>query len=512
MAIKTHTESRWIVPLVVMLCYFIIKGTTAPIGDFGNYYYASHLLLTGNWGTWIYDPATFNLAVYKAGQRDSFLNYAPVPPLSAIIYLPLSVFDSATAKVFWNSVNGLLLLLALHRLQRHFNVTHWLLWFTPILFFTPIRNTIYEGQSYFLLLFLLSEGLIRYTKQQTWKAAFLWAFCIHLKISPAFILLFLAFEKNWKSLLSLLAASALLLFISLPALGTETWSNYILHILPRLFNGEINNTYAINYQGMQVLLKRLFVPDLMHNPNAAYNNPDAYYKLTWLFHLLIYALAVSCSFTKIKPGAKFSIWLMCSLLVSGYGNSFSLILLVLPLFGLHEYLLKDNSRIMGAALLLLLLSNIPVAQLIKLPVVLQFPRLYILLAAFLFCTWWIRPNIKPLFFILVLPALLLPVDPGKYTQNYFLPKEEHLLTYDFKLQHDSLVMNVFDASGPKQKSILLPFSLRSVKDLTPAYRGMVAPKLVNDSIVLYLSDQNRGVGFYTLRHTLLDALPGLYKQ
>ncbi|MES2691546.1 MAG: glycosyltransferase family 87 protein, partial [Bacteroidota bacterium] len=488
--------------------YFIVRSAALPIGDFGNYYYASKFLLHGRWGTWIYDPASFNLAIYSEGQRNFFLNYTPVPPLSALLYLPFAAFDAAVSKILSNSVNAVLLLFSLHRLQAYFKVNLWLMLLVPVLFFTPIRNIVYEGQSYFLLLFLLSEGLIRYLEQEKWVAMLLWALSIHLKVSPAFVVLFLLFEKDWKALLKLATVTVLCLLASLPFLGTSTWTNYSINILPRLFNGEINNTYSVNYQSMQVLLKTLFVPDLMHNPAAWFNNPVTYHRLSGAFNILIYGIAALCAFTKVKPEIKYCTWLMCAMLVSGYGNSFGLLLLVIPLFCLHTYFTASKGLFITIAVALFLIANLPLSWSASLPVPLQFPRLYLLIALFFTCVFFIKPVLKPYYFLTLFFAFIIPADLKKYTQNYFLPREENILTYNFNLQDDSLAILYFDDLGPQQKKMALPFHTKKVTDLKPA--GKVFPheyipvsKLVNDSIIIYLSDRNRGIGFYTLRYELL---------
>lgn len=505
MAIKTHIKYGWLVPLTALCGYFIAVSARLPIGDFGNYYYASEFLLQGRWGTWIYEPASFNLAIYNEGQRHFFLNYTPVPPLSAIIYLPFAALDAITAKMLWNVLNVVLLLFSLHRLQSSFRINNWVLVFIPVLFFTPIRNSIYEGQSYFLLFFLLSEGLVCYLEQKKWIAVLLWGLSIHLKISPAFVLLFLLFEKDWKSTGKLAGVILGLLLLSLPPLGTATWINYSFHILRRLFNGEINDTYAVNYQSMQVLLKTLFVPDLMHNPNAPFNYPVAYHRLLTAFSMAVYGMAALCSFTKAKTEIKYCTWLICSLLVSGYGNSFSLLLLLLPLFCFHEYLLLNKAKTIVTCITLFFISNLPLSWFSDLPVPLQFPRLYLLLSVFIGCLFLVKPFLKPYYFIVLCLVFFLPINSKKYTQNYFLPKEEALLIYDFKLQNDSLHMLYFDYSGPQHKSQALPFHLTKADDFrldkkvfAEEYGNL--PKLVNDSIIIYLSDKNRGVGFYTLRY------------
>jgi hypothetical protein len=506
--INKYRETLCYLPLIALMILFAGKSIYAPVGDFGNYYYASDFLLKGKWGAWIYDTASFNLAVYKEGQRNFFLNYTPVPPLSAVLYIPFALTDVVYAKLLWNGVNILLFLIALYRLQQHFKIDPLLMLLIPVVLYTPIRNIIYEGQSYLLLFFLLSEGLMRYLQHQKWYAFFLWAIAIHLKVSPAFILLFLLCEKDWKSSLQLLLCGVLLLLVTVPFLGMKTWMDYGQHILPRLYSGEINNTYAVNYQSMQVLLKTIFVPDAMHNSHAWIDSPVWYQRISTAFNILIYGLAVLCSFTQIKSEVKFGVWLIASLLVSGYGNSFSLLLLLLP-FICTWWHLREKGMHVALLVLLFLIANVPLSWFSGFPLPFQFPRLWLLLIVFFAWMWWVRPAFKSYYLALLFVVFLVPVQMELYEQNYVLHKEEDILIYNFKPDGNTLQLDVFNMSGPLQKQMNLPFTVSRFTTASPqrvatGREHVPVSYLVNDSVIIYLSDKNRGAGFYTLRYEYIN--------
>lgn len=507
--IHKYKEAACYLPLLALLVLFTGKSIYAPVGDFGNYYYASGFLLHGKWGTWIYDVASFNLAIYKEGQRNFFLNYTPVPPLSALLYVPFALLNIVYAKLFWNGVNVLLFIVALYRLQRHFKTDPLIMLLIPVAFYTPIRNTIFEGQAYLLLFFLLSEGLIRYLQNQIWHAVFFWAIAIHLKISPAFVLLFLLCEKDWRASLKLLLCGALLLLTSVPLIGMQTWIDYVQQVLPRLYSGEINNTYAVNYQSMQVLLKSIFVPDTMHNSHAWLDNPVWYHRISTAFNIFVYGLALLCSFAKIKPEIKFGIWLLASLLVSGYGNSFSLLLLLLPFMCLLPHLHATKTYVALLAMLLFVIANIPLSWFSGFSLPLQFPRLWLLLLLFIACVWFAKPAIRVYYLPILLVSFVVPVRTALYEQNYLQQQEEDILIYHFRPVGNAIHLNVFNGSGPQQKQVKLPYEVKKAENVYPQHivkgREVIPVSyLVNDSIIIYLSDKNRGVGFYTLRYEHLN--------
>lgn len=500
----------YLMPTFILCSYFIYISYFKPIGDFGNYYYASKFLWQGNWGLWIYDVATFNLKIFELGQRDFFLNYTPVPPFSAIFYIPFVGFKVEMAKVIWNILNLLLLLFAISRLKEKYAlpVLFWVLF--PILFFTPIRNNIKEGQSYFLILFLLAEGFIQFQKGNLGIMAILWALAIHLKISPAFVFLFLLFNKNFKAMFYLTIVGIVYVFISLPFLTISVWFNYVVSILPRLFNGEVNDTYALNYQSMQVLLKTLFVPDILSNKNAWFNQPMIYQKTLLVFKFIIVGLSVLCANSKISHHVKFGIWLLCSMQISGYGNSFSLLLLSLPTVYFLPIIPTFSAKYFIFLFLLVLTVNIPFYWFSHLFLPLQFPRLFAFISLFIISIVVAKIRYKWYYFIFPILVIFIPLKPQNYPQNYLFKQEEALLIYDFKMYKKHVLINYFDLKGPSIKLIPLDFITNKATyfeqplNLNRLFSKNLEACQVNDSITIYLSDLNRGVGFYTLRTLVMN--------
>lgn len=499
--IKDSKSFVYLIPTLLLGIFFIIKYYNAPIGDFGNYYYASWFLKQGNWGLWIYEPYQFNLAIYDLGQRNFFLNYAPVPPLSALLYLPFTFFSITKAKLIWNSIMLLLLVWSLRRLYNYSKVDVRLLLLLPLLVFVPLQNNIKEGQSYVLLFFLLVEGFIQYTKKNVGFMALCWGLSIHLKISPAFVLFFLFFQKDIKSISLVLFNIVLLTIISLPLIGFDVWHNYILKILPRLYNGEINNTYAYNYQSFQVMLKTIFVPDVLHNANAKFNNILLYVQLLTCFKIFIYGLGILFSWSTNSTAQKFSIWLVISLLVSGYGNSFSLVLLLIPLFNFSNRWALTDYRFILILGLIIMIANMPIGALKDLNIPLKFLRFWVLLALFIFILYSSKVKVKWYYFTVLLLPFVVIQRVAFNAQNYVLSKDEAFLIYDFKLMPRAIQISYFDVKGPAVK--IVPSQLVANKTQYFHVHSNLGTHVsyckFNDSLMIYLSDENRGVGFNTLR-------------
>lgn len=496
----------YLLPFVLLLLYLIVKNFHAPIGDFGNYYYGSKFLIEGKFGSWIYNAAQFNLKVYELGERNFFLNYTPVPPFSALCYVPFTFFDASVSKVIFNIFSCLLLCYSLVRLCQYLKIPNLALLAIPILFYGPIQSNIFQGQGYFIILFLITEGFFQYDKGNKWIAVLLWALAIHLKITPAIVVFFLLFQKDFKAIIFLFAGLLILYFISLPFVGNSIWFGYIFQIIPRVFNGDINDTYALSYQSMQVLLKNLFVPDLMLNRNAPFNKPELYEQLLLAFKIVVFSIGFYFSVSKIGTINKFSIWLIISTIISGYGTTYGLIILLFPIMVLYKNSPKTINYLLPIVLLCLLVTNIPFYWYTPFAFAFKFIRLYALLGLLLWCFCVFKPKAK--WYLLIAPffVFLLPIKAKNYPQNYLFKKEEALLIYDFKILENQVLIHYFNNLGPQTKCIPLGFKVfKAVNHYNPKsfLFDYFNPKsvILNNSIYIYLSDENRGVGFATLRIT-----------
>src|SRR4051812_43397553 len=95
---------------------FIFYAANKPIGDFGNYYYGSKLLADGkNIDSLYKDIHWFNEQIKAYGEKNYFENYIPVPPCNLLLYTPFTFFKAHTAKIIFNILSLLVLLVSLVR-------------------------------------------------------------------------------------------------------------------------------------------------------------------------------------------------------------------------------------------------------------------------------------------------------------------------------------------------------------------------------------------------------------
>ncbi|WP_207513477.1 glycosyltransferase family 87 protein [Longitalea luteola] len=511
--IKPSTPYYPVFFLAALLGYFIYKAADAPFGDFAGYYFGSRELLKGNYTT-VYETWALNALIAREGYTGIFVSYTPFPPFTSIVLAPFLLLPVGMARIVFNIVSAALFVFAAARTIKYLAVPVWISWLIPVLFFIPLRNNIFFGQAYLLLTALLLEGCMAYKKGKMVGAAFLWAGAICFKLFPLVILLFLLAKKQYRQLLYCIAACLLLALVTLSINGWAPWQYYVFTILPRANSGELNDSYTWLFQSAFMLLKNLLVFDPVQNPHAVINSTPLFIVCMALFKALILACCIGITVQrKVTDVAAFAAWITGSLLLSPNGSTYSLILLLIPLLALAN---SKRVYLYTGMVLVFFICVIPVQALRGWPVLLQFPRLYLMLLLFgvLMLEARMRFPIKPFF---IVAALLLLADAGKMIgrpdNSHYLLTEELPLVYDYTIANNKLMYYYRDDKGKHEtftNYIVNSYSTQQVhiqnnqvyfgnKQLTATPDRKRQAMLVNGRDIIYLSDKNRGFGFYTLR-------------
>ena len=509
------------IPLLLLLLFFSIKAIYFAYSDFASYYFGSQELLLGKYKE-VYDTASLNLIIYSKGFQDLFVSYTPFPPFTSILFAPSTLLPIGISKLLVNSISCLLFAYTLGRSVNYFSIPPFYLVIVPLIFFAPIRSNLLFGQFYLLLFVLLMEGYIAYRKEQIILSSSLWALAIVFKIFPVLILFFLLIKKEYKNLIYISVASAVLLGISVLVNGFSAWQFYLLKIIPRLNNGELNDSYTYIFQSAFMLLKKGFVYNEVLNPNVICNNLYIFWILLALFKAFIFGICVISSLRKNSNDfINFSFWIVASLLISPNGSTYSLILLILPMLAL---LSTENSlpQKISVLILLTLLCNIPILYFASFPLFLKFPRLYLMIGFFI--AMIIITRIKMDFRIIAsFVFIFLLMDSSRLIETEdrstdFFTNNERALIYDYAIANDKLTAFYWNEKGPQQETIAYETKKYSSQDLilkdnqiyyknikmTDSPDWKKKPLLINNDYILYLSDKNRGVGFYTLRKLKLS--------
>ncbi len=507
-------------PLIFLLLVCIMRTPSRPLSDFAGYYFGGKEILKGNF-MGAYDMEALNFNISEQGHKGVYVSYAPFPPFTALVFAPFIGLSVAWAKLYFVIFSALFFMVSLYRTVRYFAIPDYFLLLIPLLFFTPIINNIYFGQAYLLLVALLLEGLIAYRQQKIVLSSLLWGIAILFKLFPAVIFFYLILRKEYKNALYLGLACLFFFLLSLSINGIDCWHFYLTKILPKLNAGELNDPFTISFQSVFMLLKRTFLYDDLLNPNPVYSSPYLFILFVGLFKAGILAVTISLSKQKkLSSTMSFALWLFISILVSPNGSSYSLILLILPFLALIvDY--KDHKFLFGlSAVLLFLACNIKIQWFAHLPLYAAFPRLYLLLFLFLMIVWRHLASVKPwtifsLALIFIFPGIIFRKNDTD-SSSYLLQKEKDLFIYDFGVKNACLTYTFWDGTA---KERMTNFAVKSISNenlfikdnqiywanqqLTHSVDLKKKPVLVNKNTIIYLSDKNRGVGFYTLRKIAL---------
>jgi hypothetical protein len=499
--------------LAILLAWFIFKATNVPFSDYAGYYFGSKALLQGNYEV-VYDTWSLNRLIAQKGYSGVFVSYTPFPPFTSIVWAPFLLFPVAVSKILFNVFSAVLFVWVLARAGKYFSLPPWVLWLVPVIFFIPLHNNIFFGQAYLLLFALLLEGYMAYKKGKPAVAALLWGIAIVFKLFPLVILFFLLAKKQYKQVGYCVTVSALLGLISVLLNGFASWQYYVFTIFPRANSGELNDSYTYLFQSAFMLLKNLFVYDAVQNPQVVLNSTPIFVISMALFKALLLACCVGITINKKATDfIAFASWITASMLLSPNGSSYSLMLLLIPLLALAN---SKRVYLFAAMGLLVLICFIPVAALGGKPLLLQYPRLYgmLLLFGLLIVVAGIRFPVK---LFGAFAALLLLADVGKLfphpDNSHYLLSQDLPFVYEYAIKENQLVYYYWDDKGSHQAGtgyVVHGYSTNNVqiknnqvyykdKQLTSTPDRKKQVMLVNGKDIIYLSDRNRGFGFYTLR-------------
>ena len=123
---------------------------------------------------------------------------------------------------------------------------------------------------------------------------------------------------------------------------------------------------------------------------------------------------------------------------------------------------------------------------------------------------------------LILPLLLVLglvfvsfSNSDREVNDYVLSEERAIMLKDFRIDGQDVVCDYWTAKGIQSYTYPSGFEIKdqsandtAIRDIRDQYKTEGHPMrkaiLVNDSILMYMSDERRSPGFYTLRKMVLD--------
>lgn len=507
---KSGQELAAYLPLVTLLVFCLWRYATAPIGDFGNYYYASVLWVNNQFTADVYFPHFFNSTIEQLTGNFTFLSFAPNSPFIALILAPFSWLKPLTAKWLFNALSALLYVVSIRQLQRVYSVSLIMILLVPIVFLIPIKNQLLFGQLYFLLLFLLVQWLLAVKRQYYWLAALWWALAVAIKLFPALLILPLLFQRKFKMLLPMMVMSGLIVGATFLLVPYSVIECFIFEVMPRSLNGEIAGLYVDNYQSWHMFLKRVLVFHEVENPMGLLKSTHFFHAILMAFKIMILGLLWNASKKELAVESIMAMTLFCAVLLMDYGSTY-LMLMLIPAFFFSSRIMSMKYRVVFSLVLLVAL-NISFTS-VDFPF--SYLRLVLLTATGMAILISEIKNRQKVVWIVGALGFLVgwfkPVSPA--VDRFATPFSMPILTYDYRISGNQIWYEYNDGKGRKESAFdwLVPIvetkPLQIIANqvyvngqpITHSNSFKKKAILVNQNQVLYLSDQGRGIGFYQLR-------------
>ncbi len=337
--------------LLLLVLVQILKGIYPAVtdvrSDFPNYYVSSKLLLEGKDLSGLYSNPTFNDLIHSYG-IDQKGKFAPFPPPTAFIMLPVAGFQPITAKRIWTCINILLFYGVIVLFSRISKLNLQQSASLVLLSGVALFNNFYLGQVYLLVLFMWMLSWLQ-TEKRSWLSGLLLASGIAIKYFPVVTLPALLIRKNLKTIVATVISLVGISLLSIIIIGIKPCNDFINAVLFDHLNGKLEgqNPYAFAFQSWNSLALNVFSKDEIINPNPviAWTNGVVILKsfvFVGLISILIY------TFYKLKNHpdlAAYSVVFLSlfALAFSPASASYHLLLILFPvalLIGLH----RDNER------------------------------------------------------------------------------------------------------------------------------------------------------------------------
>ena len=408
-----------ILMLVGLTAYVFHKGIVPAMSaidaDFPGYFTAARIVIDGQDTQRLYDDDWFRQQIRRYG-LESAKNpgkFAPFPPPTALLLVPLARFEPLTALRIVTAVSVLCIICSIFLLAR-------------ILAWHPVDSALFIlssglaiigglrcGQPYILISMFCILGYYLYLERRPWLAGMCLGLFVPIKYFPVIILAYFAFQKEWKVLLGGAAAIAGVGLVSIGVLGWKVHEIFFLsvfgnHLTGRLSLQDQTVPFTAVYQSFDTLFDRLFVLDPARNPQPLSADPllRTFSLITVKGSILLFAVAALVKLARegSSSAAAPSIGILgiVLFLIAPATATYTCALLWLPVALLINYFLAKEARIPAYFILgtHAIIGFIPYKYGYYFEghgglSLLAYPRLFLLLAMFIGCVYFIaypRPS------------------------------------------------------------------------------------------------------------------------
>ncbi|HEV2246375.1 MAG TPA: glycosyltransferase family 87 protein, partial [Terriglobia bacterium] len=272
-----RAESAILLLLIGMFLWRgFLPGWRSLNTDFPNYYLAARLYRQRFPMDRVYDWTWFIRQKDHAGIENPVVGFASLTLLSILPVEPLASLPPLAAKRLWLIVNliflGLIILL-LNQISELGLRRVMILTFVAL---DPLSINFLYGQMHVLVLLLLTFAAWGYLRGRSATSGAVLAAASALKIYPAFFLFYFIRKKQWRAVFGLVAGCIILAGLSVALFGLEANRTYLFEVLPGSLSGTSLGPYAVRWNSLTALLRRLFIAEPELNPHPLMHYPTAF--------------------------------------------------------------------------------------------------------------------------------------------------------------------------------------------------------------------------------------------
>jgi hypothetical protein len=392
--------------LAGLVAYLFLRGVipafAAITSDFPEYFTSAKTVRDGQDAAKLYDDAWFREQTrrYGVGPPENPGDFTPYPPPTALLLVPLTMFEPLTALRIVTALNVLCLICSMLLLSRIFA---WRLIDSALFILLSgwaLHSGLRFGHPYILISTFCLLGYYFYRKRMPWLAGLCLGVFVPIKYYPAIILAGFALHRQWRVLLGGGIAIAAVALLSIGALGWKVHQIFLFDVLLNHLAGHIipGPRFTAVFQSFDTLFERLFILDPARNPHPWLSAPlAATVAIVSTKGLLVIAAAAALihlarmrSVRAIEP--TIGILGVLVLLIAPGTGTYALVLLWLPVALLIDYFQSERARLPAYLIFstYVLIGFIPYGHTYRFEgvgglTVLAYPRLLLLLAMFVVC-------------------------------------------------------------------------------------------------------------------------------
>jgi hypothetical protein len=354
-----------IVLLIGLAAYVCLKGVLPALSridtDFPNYFTAARIVADGGDTSRLYDDSWFLGQIRHYGM-DSNGKFAPFPPPTALLLVPIVRLTPLNALRVVTAINVLCLLCSIFLLAR---ILSWNLVNAAVFVLLSghaITSGLRFGQPYIIVSATCILGYYAYVNGRRVLAGALWGLFVPIKYFPVIMLAYFSIRREWRILAGGAAVIAAIAALSIGVLGWDIHRIFLLSVFENHLVGHLSlqdhiPPVSAAYQSFDTLFNRLFVLDPVANPRPLLAAPvlKTFALVTTKAAIALAALAALLHLARARPAdavaPSLGVLGVLLLLIAPANATYYMVLLWLPLALLMDYCLRQGARARACLLL-----------------------------------------------------------------------------------------------------------------------------------------------------------------